>query len=844
MRKLLLLALFALPLTAQAQFSDNGLAAGTFSGLTQGQTRTLTSDTLYTVDGVAFVESGAVLNIEAGTVIKFEDGTNTNASALVIARGGKIFAEGTATAPIVMTSVLDDLDDPDDGFQDVIGQDNPVPLRGLWGGVVMLGRATTNNSGTNAEKEIEGLNEIFPNDERIRYGGTDDNDNSGVLRYVSIRHTGINIGSSSGNEIQGLTAGAVGRGTTIEYVESYASADDGFEFFGGTVDTKYLVAAFCADDAFDTDEGFRGRGQFWFALQGPDETGRAAEMDGATGDEFFTPFSTPVVRNATYIGPGVNSTADGDGAELIIIRDNSAASYYQSLFTGTSKPAITVEDIDNTGARTEDSRKRLEGGQLELEGNIFFGFGVGNGVAQYAPQDFVASYLSTQATNTRSVDPMLRGVSRTTDGGLDPRPMAGSPALTSNAPAPDDAFFTNVSYTGAFGSSLWIDGWSALSALGYTAQQAPSDNKPAATFAGLTHGQTRTLSSDSTYTVDGVAFVESGAVLNIEAGTVIKFEDGTNTNASALVIARGGKIFAEGTATAPIVMTSVLDDLDDPDDGFQDVIGQANPVPLRGLWGGVVMLGRATTNNSGTNAEKEIEGLNEIFPNDERIRYGGTDDNDNSGVLRYVSIRHTGINIGSSSGNEIQGLTAGAVGRGTTIEYVESYASADDGFEFFGGTVDTKYLIAAFCADDAFDTDEGFRGRGQFWFALQGPDETGRAAEMDGATGDEFFTPFSTPVVRNATYIGPGVNSTADGDGAELIIIRDNSAASYYQSLFTGTSKPAITVEDIDNTGARTEDSRKRLEGGQLKLEGNIFFGFGVGNTSRSTRRRISWRAT
>lgn len=473
MRNLLLLALLAAPFgTAHAQFSDDGLAAGIFNGLAEGQSRTLSSDTLYTVDGVAFVESGAVLTIEAGTVIKFEDGTNTDASALVVARGGKLFAEGTATAPIVMTSVLDDLDDPDDGFADVVGQDNPVPLRGLWGGLILLGEATTNNEGTNAEREIEGLNEIFPNDERIRYGGTDDDDNSGVLRYVSIRHTGINIGSSTGNEIQGLTLGAVGRGTTIEYVESYASADDGFEFFGGTVNTKYLVAAFCSDDSFDTDEGYRGLNQFWFAIQGTDEAGRAAEMDGATGNEFFAPFSTPVIANATYIGPGVGAgTGLGDGNELVIIRDNSAASYYQSLFVESPEAAITVEDIDNTGDRTADSRQRLEGDDIALEGNIFFGFGAGNTLAQLAPQDFVASYL--QGASTRTVDPMLRSVSRTTDGDLDPRPMRGSPALESTVDLDDvvntdnEDFFTDVDYVGAFGSSLWIDGWTALSDLGY-----------------------------------------------------------------------------------------------------------------------------------------------------------------------------------------------------------------------------------------------------------------------------------------------------------------------------------------------------------------------------------------
>ncbi len=104
-----------------------------------------------------------------------------------------------------------------------------------------------------------------------------------MLRYVSIRHSGFSISGVEGDEIQGLTLGAVGRGTTIEYVEIYASNDDGIEFFGGTVDIKYVVVAFCADDAFDTDQGWSGRGQFWFCIQDDDETGRCAEQDG--GDD-------------------------------------------------------------------------------------------------------------------------------------------------------------------------------------------------------------------------------------------------------------------------------------------------------------------------------------------------------------------------------------------------------------------------------------------------------------------------------------------------------------------------------------------------------------------------------
>jgi len=130
-------------------------------------------------------------------------------------------------------------------------------------GIILLGAAVTNNAGDASGdwKEIEGVNEILPSgDTRAQYGGTDDNDSSGIMRYVSIRHTGINIGESDGNEIQGLTLGGVGAGTTLEYIESYASGDDGVEFFGGNVNLKYFVSAFNSDDAVDWDQGYRGKG--------------------------------------------------------------------------------------------------------------------------------------------------------------------------------------------------------------------------------------------------------------------------------------------------------------------------------------------------------------------------------------------------------------------------------------------------------------------------------------------------------------------------------------------------------------------------------------------------------
>ena len=239
-----------------------------------------TANNEYLLNGLVFVDAGATLTIQPGTVIKGKPGQGENASALVVARGGKIFASGTADAPIVFTAEADDAKDPND---------LPNDARGLWGGVIILGNATLNSEP--GETPIEG---IPVNEPRGLYGGSDDADNSGVFRFVSIRHGGTDIGA--GNEINGLTMGGVGSGTVIEYVEVFNNQDDGFEWFGGTVNTKYLVSAFNGDDAFDYDEGFRGKGQFWFVIQ-DDETGnRAGEHDGGTTPEDGTPYALSLIH--------------------------------------------------------------------------------------------------------------------------------------------------------------------------------------------------------------------------------------------------------------------------------------------------------------------------------------------------------------------------------------------------------------------------------------------------------------------------------------------------------------------------------------------------------------------
>lgn len=418
---------------------------------------TWTSNNVYMLDGLIFVDSLATLTIEAGTVIKGKEQSNITtgdgASALIVRRGGKLIASGTPESPIIFTSEFDDVTIADD----LTNED-----RGLWGGVILLGRAVTNQPTT--ANQIEGI----PNEPATyaRYGGNDDSDNSGILRYISIRHGGFSISGVPGDEINGLTMGAVGSGTTIEYIEVYANLDDGYEWFGGTVNTKYLVAAFCGDDAFDYDQGWRGKNQFWFVIQGTDEAGRGGEHDGGDDNETGTPYAIPMIANATYIGSGKDAVGvGGDGNDRVLyFRDNAGGKYYNSIFTEyvASSSGVTIEDIDG-----EDSRSRLESGELALENNYWWNIGSSNAIGSVATQDFVQTYLA--ANNNFIVDPMLRGISREQNSSLDPRPEVSSPA-SAGAKSIDDNFFVTTSYNGAFdpNNGLWTEGWSALSQNGFT----------------------------------------------------------------------------------------------------------------------------------------------------------------------------------------------------------------------------------------------------------------------------------------------------------------------------------------------------------------------------------------
>jgi hypothetical protein len=312
----------------------------------------------------------------------------------------------------------------------------------------------------------------------------------------------------------------------------------------------------------------------------------------------------------------------------------------------------------------------------------------------------------------------------------------------------------------------------------------------------------RTLKTGNTYLLKGIVYVVEGAKLTIEPGVTIK---GERSSRGTLVVTRGTQIIAEGTADKPIVFTN------------------ETATPQSGFWGGLVILGRAKTNNSfnGVQGIGEIEGG---VNNAEGLGlYGGADDEDNSGVLKYVRIEYAGYAF--LPDKELNGLTLGGVGRGTVIDYVQVSFANDDSFEWFGGTVNAKHLIAYKGLDDDFDADNGFNGKVQFAIGFRDSTladiSSSNGFEMDNDAGGSSLKPQTSPIFSNVTLIGPRASLTNIGNSnyRRGMHLRRNSSVSVYNSVVMGWP----TGLHLDaGTGTPTDTN---IIAGRMVLANNIFAG-------------------
>lgn len=390
---------------------------------------TWTATNTYRLTGQVFVKDGVTLTIEAGTNIYGKYGiydANNTAPALVIERGAKIMAEGTIDAPITFRSELLETD-PNYGNG-----------RGLWGGLILNGKAPISTTG--GENFVEGIAGVL-------YGGTDPDDNSGVLRYVRVYNGGSVIGAD--NEINGITLAGVGRGTTVEYCEVGLNADDGFEMFGGTVDLKYCSVVQVKDDAFDTDEGYQGRGQFLFVQKAADSD-RAHEMDNKTnGDLDSQPRSHPRFANVTIIGGDASS-------DILKLREGTGGDFRNYIIVGGAGDGIENDDNGSEVVTQNWTTAQAAGypDYLYLSPHILM-WNVADPFQDNTVESFVFDSLDPGLSYTMGSDGFVVSV--------DPRPTAGGPAYSDVDSVIADDFFVQTNYRGAFASNHnWLAGWSWL----------------------------------------------------------------------------------------------------------------------------------------------------------------------------------------------------------------------------------------------------------------------------------------------------------------------------------------------------------------------------------------------
>ncbi len=336
-----------------------------------------------------------------------------------------------------------------------------------------------------------------------------------------------------------------------------------------------------------------------------------------------------------------------------------------------------------------------------------------------------------------------------------------------------DAFWTPTTYRGAFPvtdntpATDWTSGWANFD---------PETTVYPATVTTVSADITSNTTWSGVVKLMNKVYVKNNATLTIAPGTIIR---GDKLTQGTLIITRGAKIMADGTAANPIIFTS------------NEAVGARN----EGDWGGLVLLGLAKNNQPGGVAN--IEG---IVPTTDS-QYGGNFDNDNSGTLRYVRVEFAGIAL--EPNKEINGITFGSVGSGTIVDYVQVTYSGDDSFEWFGGTVNCKHLIAYRGLDDDFDCDFGFRGKVQFALSIRDKDLSdapgdSNAFECDNDAAGSTATPKTRPIFSNVTLVGPKGNGTTALPAGEkfekAFRLRRNSAVSVLNSLVTGWEK-GLSIE-------------------------------------------------
>lgn len=400
----------------------------------------------YVLQGIVTVKGNATLTVEPGTIIRGAAGSEPP-SVLLVTRNGKLNAQGTKSRPIIFTS----------------NQPFGTRKRGDWGGVLMLGKAPINVGGNVSGSNPAGsfyIEGLVANDDGL-YGGTDAAHNCGTLSYVRSEYAGSIL--SPNNETNSFTFAGCGTGTTVHHLQAIYGLDDSFEWFGGTMDAKYLVGGLGADDYVDFQLGFVGRIQFGLFYQSPDSKGnRGIEGDNSEYDNAATPYSNPTMYNLTFIGSGVPGY-DESNAPGVFLRRGARGTFNDILVTRFYSSGLELTDA-NTQAQ-------MDAGNIKMNGFLMWNNNIGTSgagtiegqIVNVPTQDFAKGTRgSGNGKNFVVSDPMLRRPFEYSD--PDFRGMFSSPVFRAGwVSPPDDGFFDQTAkFIGGIGDEDWTEEWTSF----------------------------------------------------------------------------------------------------------------------------------------------------------------------------------------------------------------------------------------------------------------------------------------------------------------------------------------------------------------------------------------------
>ncbi|MBL8557221.1 MAG: hypothetical protein JNM47_00755 [Hyphomonadaceae bacterium] len=743
-------------------------------------------------NGAATTGQAATLTIQPGVRIFGA----ASGDMLIVNRGSRIDAQGTVASPIVFTSQ-----------NDISGAATDTTSR-QWAGVIINGRAPVGGCATavtrgsiDCQNQVEGV--TASTGTASFYGGATPTDTSGTLRYVRIQYAGAFLpGAAAGDDLNGLTLGGVGSNTTVEYVQVHNSGDDGIEIFGGAVNMRYVVVTGANDDGLDLDEGYAGAIQFAvirqanIATDGPDRnfewSNRTVAGTGAPG--FYT---NPLISNFTAIGRPQNGT----GSNLTGLSLNNTS--------GTPGASGRIYNGVVTGSTTCANFESSSAVNPPVVQSVLFDCPTAAGGA--VTTGIINAAGANNSTNVpNSLTNFMPG----------PAELA-RPAVNPTTLSP---FFQAANYIGAFSptesaSSNWASGWT----IGLFAPPAgcPANTVDTnTTVAGLRNCRLSGQLLSNTRLVAGNIYQLQGRVdvgndtgpnpaspiagrvnaqLTIDAGVRIY----GRAAGDMLIVNRGSQIFANGTTSAPVVMTSE-----------NDIVGLGTRSSATREWAGLIINGRApvggctTAVTRGTvDCQNQVEGVTAATGT--ASLYGGATPGDSSGRLSHLQIKFPGAFLpGAAAGDDLNGLTLGGVGSGTTVEYVQVHNSGDDGIEIFGGAVNLRYVVITGANDDGLDLDEGYAGAIQFAILRQanytsdGPDRnfewSNRTVAGTGAPG--FFT---NPLISNFTAIGRPQNGTGS-NLTNLSLNNTSGTPGASGRIYNGVVTTSTTCANFESSSAVT----------------------------------------